>query len=48
MKVLIVEDEALIRMHLELAVKTFGPVVCAVASSKAEAVAHAAAQAPYR
>jgi CheY-like chemotaxis protein len=44
MKVLIVEDEVLIAMHLELLVSGFGHQVCAVTGSEAEAVAYAAAQ----
>jgi two-component system, response regulator PdtaR len=46
MKVLIVEDEVLIAMHLELLVSAFGHHVCAVAGSKSEAVAFAAAHLP--
>lgn len=46
MKVLIVEDEALIAMHLELLVESFGHRVCAIAASAAEAIAHAAAHCP--
>jgi CheY-like chemotaxis protein len=46
MKILIVEDEAIIAMHLELLVEGFGHYVCAVAASAAEAIAHAAAYLP--
>ena len=46
MKVLIVEDEVLIAMHLELLVTEFGHEVCATAPSAAEAIAHAAAHRP--
>jgi two-component system, response regulator PdtaR len=46
MKILIVEDEALIAMHLELLVEDFGHQVCAVAASKDEAIAHAAVHLP--
>lgn len=46
MKILIVEDEALIAMHLELMVADFGHQVCAVAASAAEAIAHAALHLP--
>jgi two-component system, response regulator PdtaR len=46
MKVLIVEDEAIIAMYLELLVEKFGHQVCAIASSAAEAIAHAAAHRP--
>jgi two-component system, response regulator PdtaR len=46
MKVLIVEDEALIAMHLELLVEDFGHQVCAIAVSTAEAIAEAAAHLP--
>lgn len=46
MKILIVEDEALIAMHLELLVTRFGHEVCAVAASMAEAIAHAAIHFP--
>jgi two-component system, response regulator PdtaR len=46
MKVLIVEDEALIAMHLELLVEDFGHQVCAVAASTTEAIAHAAVHLP--
>jgi CheY-like chemotaxis protein len=46
MKVLIVEDEVLIAMHLELLVSGFGHHVCAVTGSKSEAVAFAAAHLP--
>ena len=46
MKVLIVEDEVLIAMHLELMVEDFGHQVCAIAASTAEAIAHAAVHLP--
>ena len=46
MNVLIVEDEVLIAMYLELLVNDFGHQVCAVARSKVEAVAYAAAHLP--
>lgn len=46
MKVLIVEDEALIAMHLEFLVQDFGHLVCAIAVSAAEAIAHAGAHLP--
>ena len=46
MKVLIVEDEVLIAMHLELLVSGFGHQVCAVTGSEAEAVAYAASHLP--
>lgn len=46
MKILIVEDEALIAMHLELLVTRFGHQVCAVAASTAEAIAHSAVHSP--
>jgi DNA-binding NarL/FixJ family response regulator len=46
MKVMIVEDEALIAMHLEVLVTQFGHEVCAVANSAEEAMAHAAAFRP--
>ena len=46
MKVLIVEDEVLIAMHLELLVEDFGHQVCAIAASMAEAIAHAAVHLP--
>jgi two-component system, response regulator PdtaR len=42
MRVLIVEDEAIIAMHLEILVTEFGHEVCATAASTAEAIAHAA------
>ncbi len=46
MKVLIVEDEALIVMYLELLVEDFGHQVCATAASTAEAITHAAVHLP--
>ncbi len=46
MKVLIVEDETLIAMHLEMLVEDFGHQVCAIAASAAEAIEHAAAHLP--
>jgi two-component system, response regulator PdtaR len=46
MNVLIVEDEVLIAMYLELLVNDFGHQVCAVARSKADAVAYAATHLP--
>jgi two-component system, response regulator PdtaR len=47
MKILIVEDEALVAMHLEALVAGFGHQVCAVALSTAEAMENAAAHAPH-
>jgi DNA-binding NarL/FixJ family response regulator len=46
MKILIVEDEALIAMHLELLIEEFGHKVCATAASAAEAITHAATHLP--
>ena len=46
MRVLIVENEALIVMHLEMLVVEFGHEVCAVASSASEAIASAASHRP--
>jgi CheY-like chemotaxis protein len=46
MRVLIVEDEALIALHLEMLVTDFGHKVCAVASSASEASARAASHYP--
>jgi DNA-binding NarL/FixJ family response regulator len=46
MNVLIVEDEALIAMHLEMLVEDCGHGVCAIVASAAEAVAHAAVHHP--
>ena len=41
MRVMIVEDEALIAMHLEMIVVSLGHEVCAVAATAPEAVARA-------
>ena len=46
MRVLIVEDEPLIVLHLEMLVTEFGHEVCAVASSASEASARAASHHP--
>jgi two-component system, response regulator PdtaR len=46
MRVMIVEDEALIAMHLEMLVREFGHVISATAASAAEAIAHAASYSP--
>ena len=46
MRVLIVEDEALIAMHLEMLVMEHGHRVCAVVGSAGEAVKHAAEHHP--
>jgi CheY-like chemotaxis protein len=46
MKVLVVEDEALIALYLETLVVGFGHEVCAVAASASEALASAALHAP--
>jgi two-component system, response regulator PdtaR len=46
MRVLIVEDDAIVAMHLAMLVAQFGHVVCAVAVSAIEAVDHAAALNP--
>ena len=46
MKVLIVEDEALIAMHIQLMLEEFGHHVCGVAASAQEAIALAAANVP--
>ena len=46
MRVLIVEDEVLIAMHLEMLVAELAHEVCAIASSADEALAHAAAYRP--
>ena len=46
MKVLIVEDDAIIAMHLELLVEGFGHDVCAIAASAAEAIEHATVDRP--
>jgi CheY-like chemotaxis protein len=40
MRVLIVEDDAIIAMHLEMLVTDFGHEVCGTAASAAEAIAH--------
>jgi len=46
MRILIVEDEVLIAMHLEMLVAQLGHEVCAIALSADEAVAHAAVYRP--
>jgi DNA-binding NarL/FixJ family response regulator len=46
MKVLIVEDEALIAMDLAMLVTDLGHNVCAIAASAAGAIAHASAHYP--
>jgi two-component system, response regulator PdtaR len=46
MRVLIVEDEALIAMHLEMLVTELGHEVCGVVASAQDAVAHASAHRP--
>jgi CheY-like chemotaxis protein len=46
MRVLIVEDEFIIAMHIEMMVADFGHEVCAVAVSAGDAVASAAAHRP--
>jgi DNA-binding NarL/FixJ family response regulator len=46
MKVLIVEDEVLIAMHLEMLVTQLGHEVCAIALCADEAVAHAGLHRP--
>jgi len=46
MRVLIVEDEALIAMHLEMIVTEIGHEVCAAAASAEEAIAEVAAHHP--
>jgi DNA-binding NarL/FixJ family response regulator len=43
---MIVEDEALIAMHLEMLVVEFGHKVCSIATSAADAIAQAAAHRP--
>ena len=46
MRILIVEDEVLIAMHLEMLVAHLGHEVCAIARSADEALAHAAVYRP--
>ena len=46
MRVLIVEDDAIVAMHLAMLVAQLGHEVCAVVSSATEAVARAAALSP--
>ena len=46
MRILIVEDDALIAMHIEVLVADLGHTVCAVAASAADAVAQATAHRP--
>ena len=46
MRVLIVEDDAIVAMHLAMLVAQLGHVVCAVVSSATEAVARAATLSP--
>jgi two-component system, response regulator PdtaR len=46
MRVLIVEDEALIALHLEMLVTEFGHHVCSSASSAASAITEAALHSP--
>jgi two-component system, response regulator PdtaR len=46
MRVLIVEDEGLIAMHLAMLVAELGHDVCAIAASAAAAIAHASAHDP--
>jgi|SRR5690348_8683841 two-component system, response regulator PdtaR len=46
MRVLIVEDDAIVAMHLAMLVAQLGNEVCAVVSSATEAVARAAALSP--
>jgi two-component system, response regulator PdtaR len=41
MKILIVEDEAIIALHLEMLLTEFGHEVCAIASTATEAMEHA-------
>ena len=47
MKVLIVEDEPLIAMHIELMVGDFGYHVCGIAASTQEAISLAAFERPH-
>jgi two-component system, response regulator PdtaR len=47
MRVLIVEDEPLIAMHIEMMVKDFGYHVCGVATSTREAISLAATEHPH-
>jgi DNA-binding NarL/FixJ family response regulator len=46
MRILIVEDEAIVAMHLRMLVVELGHVVCAVVASASEAVDSAAALSP--
>lgn len=46
MKVLIVEDETLVAMHLEMIVGSLGHEVCAMARTAGEAIAHAGTHQP--
>ena len=46
MKILIVEDEAIIFMHLEMLVEEFGHKVCAIATTARMAIAYAATHRP--
>ena len=47
MKILIVEDEPLIAMHIELMVEDFGYHVCGIAASAQEAISLAASERPH-
>jgi DNA-binding NarL/FixJ family response regulator len=46
MRVLIVEDEAIVAMHLAMMVAEFGHVVCGTAGSASQAIEQAALQRP--